>query len=72
MFKSKNPYDTAICVCVKRHNHTFFVVADEYDTLGAFKQQLLNILIGGNGFPLPFNYEEELTIEDLKLFMRNR
>ena len=42
---SNNPFDTAIYIRVKRHNHTFFILCDEYEEVGAFKARVLNVLL---------------------------
>lgn len=44
MSKSKNPFDTTIFVRVKRHEHTFFIVCDEYEEISAFKHRVLAIM----------------------------
>lgn len=44
MSKSKNMYDSAIFVRVKRFNHTFFILCDEYEDVSTFKNRLIPIL----------------------------
>ena len=63
-----NPYDTAIYVRVKRYNHTFFILCDEYEEIAAFKNRVLAIIEQEN----LVKSDEKLTIDDIKLCLRNR
>ena len=68
MSKPHNHFDSAIYVRVKRHHHTFFVLCDEYEEIGAFKNRLLPIFEQAQ----IVKHEEPLTVEDLKLYHKNR
>ena len=39
-----NPFDTAITVAVKRMEKTYFILADEYETVQTLKGRMLAIL----------------------------
>ena len=68
MPKPKNPFDTAICVRVKRHAQTFFVIIDEYEPVQALKTKLLYLFDNARTFA----FEEPLQEEDLRLTIKNR
>ena len=68
--KSQDKFDTAITVRVRRHQQTFFIVCDEYESVHALKGRVLGIL-QGIGFTIP-KQEEELTVDDLRLCLKKR
>lgn len=70
MSRSKNPYDTAIYVRVKRHQMTYFVLCDEYEEIGAFKNRLISIFEQTQS--LPFKFEDKMTVDDIRLYHKNR
>lgn len=61
---------TAIYVQVKRFAETYFVLCDEEETVDGLKGRLLQQLTQV-GFQLE-RQEEELTTEDIKLWLRKR
>ena len=65
-----NPYDTAITVLVRRMEKTYFILADEYETVQTLKGRMLAIL-DQQGFKMP-KQEEDLTVDDLRFTVKNR
>ena len=65
---SKNPFDTAIYVRVKRFNDTFFVLCDEYEEVGTFKLRVIDYFLQTGAVKLP----EDVTTEDIRLTIKNR
>ena len=62
---------TAIYVRIKRFQETHFILVDEYETVDALKGRLLNTL-EVIGFKLDPRGEEQMTIEDIKLYNKRR
>ena len=62
---------TAIYVRIKRYQETHFILVDEYETVDALKGRLLNAL-EVIGFKLDPRGEEQMTIEDIKLYNKRR
>lgn len=69
MSNPKNPFDSAIYVRVKRYNHTFFILCDEYEEVAAFKNRIIPIL---ESEKLVKYDGDGLSVDDLKLCVRNR
>ena len=69
MSRTKNIYDTAIYVRVKRFNHTLFILCEEYEEMAAFKNRIVPILMEEN---LVKWDGDSLTADDIKLCHRNR
>ena len=68
--QTKNPYDTAITVRIKRYDQTYFILCDEYEPVDTLRGRFLNILLQ-QGFKMP-KQEEELVPEDLRFTIKNR
>ena len=68
--KPVNIYDTAMAVRVKRFDKTFFILCDEYETVGILKGRMLSIL-NQIGFEMP-KQEEPMTVDDIRFTVKNR
>lgn len=61
---------TAMYVQIKRGMSSFFVLVDEYETVEALKQRLLDFLIKSK--IAVKGYDQPFTIEDFHLNFQNR
>ena len=68
--KTTNKYETAITVRVRRYNQTYFIVCDEFETIGTLKSRCLDLL-NQLRFRMP-KQEEDLTVDDLRLNLKKR
>lgn len=62
---------TAIYVRIKRYDETYFVLADEYESVDALKGRFL-IMLEQIGFKLDPRAEDPITIEDIRLCNKKR
>ena len=59
-----------IYVRVKRYNSTYFVLCDEYEEVGAFKNRLVNLF---DQHPISeLKFDQEMTADDIRLCLKNR